>query len=612
MPLNLNDLAYPFDPTGSLASNLITGEQQILTAVNWTDYQFIVPRWAPFFYDSLVVTLTDTQGNTRTLVEGEDYYACFEFISASRACAKPIWGGVQFINPLLSGVIKLQYQTLGGIWTLDTTAISALLADRLANPRISAWEQVVDQPVMFPVIDHEWDLVDLVGASDIVTALGGIEDMLRQTGSTGLAAHLADFTNPHRVTATQVGLGLVQNFGIAQAADLASGVSNTTYMTPGGVTTMMNAGPTAAINAHAARTDNPHATTAHEVGTYTQAEIDQLLAGYTPAGGAAANTLLFNGMDAPTYRDWALSTGVASNSLEFGGQTPAAFTASVLGGTAANSNELGGRTYAQVISDALSGKAADTFEFNGMDAPTYAAWVLANGTASNASKLNNMTPADFAAWVLNNNGPAANSNELGGYTLQQVIAQASSGVGTAFAPQKLVNPTSGESAGTTYWTELGQIPLPSESDPELSQYNDTNWVISGGDSNNQLTSGLYLMNVNVRGPSNAQVALSITNFVVTDPGEQFGYTIENVVNGGGTSVPTIRLWMKRGANLNALSITRLSQDSGTITGTASVAVAPAGITYATTDRFALESEVTAAIQTLTTAFNALATQISGS
>ncbi|BDD79588.1 hypothetical protein [Burkholderia phage FLC9] len=611
MALNLNDLAYPFDPTGSLASNLITGEQQILTAVNWTDYQFIVPRWAPFFYDSLVVTFTDTQGNTRTLVEGEDYYACFEFISASRACAKPIWGGVQFINPLLSGVIKLQYQTLGGIWTLDTTTISALLADRLANPRITAWEQVVDQPVMFPVIDHEWDLVDLVGASDIVAALGGIEDMLRQTGSTGLAAHLADFTNPHRVTATQVGLGLVQNFGIAQSADLSSGTSNSVYMTPAGVTTMMNAGPTAAINAHAARTDNPHATTAHEVGTYTQAEIDQLLAGYTPSGGAAANALLFNGMDAPTYRDWALSTGVASNSLEFGGQTPAAFTASVLGGTAANANELGGRTYAQVISDALSGKAADTFEFNGMDAPTYAAWVLANGTASNTSKFNNMTPADFASWVLNNNGPAADSTLLDGYTLQQVIAQASSGAGTNFAPQLLVNPTSGETAGSTYWTEIGQIPLPSESDPELSQYNDTNWIVSGGDSNNQLTSGLYLMNVNVRGPSNAQVTLSITNYLVTDPGEQFGYTIENVTVNG-TPVPTIRLWLKRGANLNALSITRLSQDSGKITGTASVAVAPTGIVYATTDRFALESEVTSAIQTLTTAFNALATQISSS
>jgi hypothetical protein len=611
MALNLNDLAYPFDPTGSLASNLITGEQQILTAVNWTDYQFLVPRWAPFFYDSLVVQLTDTQGNTRTLVEGEDYYACFEFISASRACAAPIWGGVQFINPLLSGVIKLQYQTLGGIWTLDTTTISQLLADRLANPRITAWEQVVDQPVMFPVIDHEWDLVDLVGASDVVTALGSIETALRQTGSTGLAAHLADFTNPHRTTAAQVGLDQVQNFGIAQAADLASGTSNSLYVTPGGVTTMMNAGPTAAINAHVARTDNPHATTAHEVGAYTQAEIDQLLAGYTPSGGAAANALLFNGMDAPTYRDWALSTGVASNSLEFGGQTPADFTAAVLGGTAANSNQLGGRTYAQVISDALAGKAADTFEFNGMDADTYAAWVLANGTASNSAKLNGMAPSDFATWVLNSNGPAADSTLFAGNTLQQVLAQASAGAGTNFAPQLLVNPTASEATGT-YWTEIGQIPLPSESDPELSQYNDTNWVISGGDSNNQLTSGLYLMNVNVRGPANAQVAMSITNFVVTDPGEQFGYTIENVVNGGGTAVPTIRLWLKRGANLNALAITRLSQDSGTITGTTSVAVEPTSIAYATTDRFALESEVTAAINTLTDAFTALASQISGS
>jgi hypothetical protein len=606
MPLNLNNLAYPFDPTGSLASNLITGEQQILTAVNWTDYQFIMPRWAPFFYDSLVVNFTDTQGNSRTLVEGVDYYACFEFISASRACAKPIWGGVQFINPLLSGVVSLQYQTLGGIWTLDTTTISQLLADRLANPRISAWEQVVNQPVMFPVIDHEWDLVDLVGASDIVTALGGIEDMLRQTGQTGLAAHLADFTNPHRVTAAQVGLGNVQNYGIAQPADLTAGTSNTVYMTPAGTTTMMNNGPTLALNNHIANHSNPHQVTAAQVGTYTSAQIDQLLAGYTPSGGAAANALLFNGMDAPTYRDWALSTGVASNSLQFGGQTPAQFTASVLGGTAANSNALAGYTYAQVISNALAGKAADTFKFNGMDANTFANWVLANGTAANSAQFNGMTPAAYAAWVQANT-TASNSNLLQGMTVTQIENQILNQLGGSggVAKQVLIPATSGET-GTTYWEELGQLIMPSALYPAANII-DAHWILQGGNSNGNLVSSAYYVHIS---NETGTPAMEVQCLTAVDAGAVFGYNVVNVDHSDGNgAVPTMRVWMQTGKNMGQVMITRLNADSMIYVPPNRISASPTGFTAITSDRFALESEVTAVLNQLTTSFNSLATQI---
>jgi hypothetical protein len=656
MALNLNALSYPFDPTGSLASNLITGEQQILTAVNWTDYQFLVPRWAPFFPDSAVLTITDTQGTTRPLVPYVDWYPCFEFISASKACATPIWGGIQLINPLLTGVVNMQYQTLGGIWTLDEVAIAALLADRLANPRITAWEQVVDQPVMFPVIDHEWDLVDLVGASDIVTALGGIEDMLRNTGTTGLAAHLADFTNPHRVTAAQTGLGLVQNYGIAQLADLTTGTSTTTYVTPGGVTTMINAGVGASLTAYMARRDNPNVVTAAQVGAYSTSQVDTMLAGFLSTGGTAADATLFDGMDSTSYRDWALSTGVAANSLEFGGQTPAQFTASVLtgksadstlfngqtlaqvstavllgkaadsalfngqtpadfttsvlGGTAANSDMLGGETYAQVISDALAGKSADTFEFNGMTPDQFATWVMQNYSAINSTELNNMTAAELAVWILDANGPASDSTLFAGNTLQQVIAQAGQSLGTAFAAQVLYDPTSGE-VGTDYWTELGQMALPIGTGSEITGYNDIQWMVSGGDSNNELTSGMYYLNINARGTSPNQVTLNVTNLLKTDPGAQFGYTVETLTLNG-QAVPTIRVWMHTGPNQNAFTVTRLAEDSSRLVAGSRVAVAPASIVYAVTDRFALESEVTAVLESLTTSFNALASQISGS
>ncbi|WP_181810896.1 hypothetical protein [Lactococcus cremoris] len=49
---------------------------------------------------------------------------------------------------------------------------------------------------------------------------------------TNLASHLANTANPHKVTAAQVGLGNVQNFGLATEDEAKQGISNAKYMTP--------------------------------------------------------------------------------------------------------------------------------------------------------------------------------------------------------------------------------------------------------------------------------------------------------------------------------------------------------------------------------------------
>ena len=50
--------------------------------------------------------------------------------------------------------------------------------------------------------------------------------------NTNLASHLADKNNPHKVTAAQVGLGNVQNFGLATEDEAKQGINNAKYMTP--------------------------------------------------------------------------------------------------------------------------------------------------------------------------------------------------------------------------------------------------------------------------------------------------------------------------------------------------------------------------------------------
>ncbi len=221
---------YPFDPTGTLASNLITGEQQILTAVNFADYHFIVPNIAPYFTASLQVTFQAVNGAQSTLVEGVDYVCTNVFHDASLACATPIAGSISFYNTALAGIVSLTYQTLGGIWTLDLPEITAILATTLLNPRITTWEQVTNQPVTFPVIDHEWDLVDLVGMSEVVTALTAIEGAILTQITGAFQTHVTNFGNPHDVTCAQIGAPTIAQMNASISSAIQAG-STTAVLT---------------------------------------------------------------------------------------------------------------------------------------------------------------------------------------------------------------------------------------------------------------------------------------------------------------------------------------------------------------------------------------------
>lgn len=177
--------AYPFDPTGAAATNKITNERQPLTPPNWSDYYFLVPLAAPYFRDSMVLT---HYPSAQVLTEGVHYVCTHRFHDASLAVAKPIYGSITFLDKELTGIIRMDYQTLGGAWTLDDTQIALLLAATALNPRTTTWEQVIELPTGFPVIDHEWSLDDMVGASELVAATQDVAEAVEALPTNPLSA----------------------------------------------------------------------------------------------------------------------------------------------------------------------------------------------------------------------------------------------------------------------------------------------------------------------------------------------------------------------------------------------------------------------------------------
>lgn len=197
--------AYPFDPTGSKASNKVLNEQHILSPGNPRDAYFIVPYFAPFFEDGLVLTFKDTNGVPKTLVKNVDYYLTHMFLEASYSTAKPIYGSITFLNTALAGIVKLdQYRTVGGEWVRNENDRAAILADRLHNPRTTSWEQVANLPVAFPPIAHEYELKDMKGLDDLVGVMERIVTAILSRSGVDLTAHVTNMNNPHGLTAAKL------------------------------------------------------------------------------------------------------------------------------------------------------------------------------------------------------------------------------------------------------------------------------------------------------------------------------------------------------------------------------------------------------------------------
>lgn len=255
--------ALPFDPTGTAASNRIQSERQTISAPGWSDFYFIIPKMAPYFRESLTVI---HHPSGRQLFEGVDFLPSHKFHDASLAVGKPVYGSLTFFDKTLGGVVELTYQSIGGEWTIDEATIQEILSNKLTNPRITTWEEVVEVPREFPVIDHEWDLVDMVGMSSVVEKLEGIRDAIILAGEGGLGDHLADFDNPHKTTKGQVGLGNVENFPIATVPQAQAGADNASYMTPLRVAQAITQQVLTPLNNHKSDFANPHQVTKAQVG----------------------------------------------------------------------------------------------------------------------------------------------------------------------------------------------------------------------------------------------------------------------------------------------------------------------------------------------------------
>lgn len=387
-------VVYPFDPTGQASTNRVTAEEIIVLPPGDRLFHYTMPKLAPFFQAGLTVKLRDMNNNIIPLTLGVDYYLGHKFMDASLATMHPIYGSISFLRRDIAGTILIDYQHLGGIWTVSTSVMAEILLNKIRNPRTTAWEQVVERPVDFPVIDHVWNLDDMVGQKEILEVMERFYEAyiisLDPDGGGGggaILAHLANMQNPHQTTAVQVGaydmvqvdtkLGLyLPKTSQAVDSDKLGGKTLTDIQAELKTTKIDSA-------EHADEATNADRAT-------TASDSDRL-----------------NGQSLLQIMQ-TVATSTVSNATRVGNRTVSQLTTDILSGTAANSNKLEGRTLAEII-NLLQQSTGDATTLQGKSLEAIMNDVL-------ITKINLATRADIAS----------NAEQLGGKSLNQILSDVGS------------------------------------------------------------------------------------------------------------------------------------------------------------------------------------------
>jgi hypothetical protein len=229
---------YPLDLTGINPLNKIQNEPHHLTGLNGRGRQMLVLKSGPFFEDGLSLTVLDSSLMKVELVKHVDYEPVFQLEELSKiANNKNLFTAIAIINPALTGQILITYQTLGGEFVFDKDALSLKISDSLVNERKISWSNILNTTQFYPAGSHFHNVqTDLVGLSGLVAAIEQIEMNMRtlvnHSDVISLMAHLSVAGAAHGETKDQLGLGNVNNYAPATAAQAIDPTNSNTYLTP--------------------------------------------------------------------------------------------------------------------------------------------------------------------------------------------------------------------------------------------------------------------------------------------------------------------------------------------------------------------------------------------
>lgn len=214
----IRKILYPLDLTGSATTNRIENEY---VTIGTDKYRAFTLNYAPFYASSLTIK---ERGKTTLLKAGTDYVVLYYYSELAKLTGgKQICGVVCITNTAIGTDLVVGYNTIGGHYANCASIIEQAIYDLDLDNRETYWQNVIDKPDLFQPTQHLHDIGDVYGLEFIIDCLIGLREAIiigdnevhtqiynRITEAVNEfksyhATHLANYANPHKVTAHQAG-----------------------------------------------------------------------------------------------------------------------------------------------------------------------------------------------------------------------------------------------------------------------------------------------------------------------------------------------------------------------------------------------------------------------
>ena len=177
--------AYPYNPQANDASCIVKNEAHALSEYT-NKWRCVVPIYAPFFRDSLVIVHVDTG---RTLIEGLDFYLTHYCKTASTVTKRSVFGSIMLTMPLTGQLEFRQYMTLGGQFNVRRSDVLIHLADvDMIDPRNEDWEVIMRYIRPVEPIDAPNNIDEAISLDIVAAAINSLVTKYKDLNTARVAA----------------------------------------------------------------------------------------------------------------------------------------------------------------------------------------------------------------------------------------------------------------------------------------------------------------------------------------------------------------------------------------------------------------------------------------